>query len=137
MMKNLNRRQKMWVKYNNNPAGRSVGDCAVRAVAKALGINWKQAFAKIVANAFQMCDMPSSNAVWGSVLMQNGFVRESLPNTCPYCYTAEDFCKDHPKGLFVLCFGNHVATVENGSLFDSWDSSSEIVQYIWRKESEQ
>ena len=29
----------MWVKYNSNPAGRSVGDCAVRAVAKALDIS--------------------------------------------------------------------------------------------------
>lgn len=26
----------MWVKYNPNPAGRQVGDCAVRALTKAL-----------------------------------------------------------------------------------------------------
>ena len=32
----------MWVKYNPNPAGRQVGDCAVRALTKALNIDWDQ-----------------------------------------------------------------------------------------------
>ena len=30
---------RVWVKYNPNPAGRHVGDCAVRAVAKALDLD--------------------------------------------------------------------------------------------------
>lgn len=38
----------MWVKYNPNPTGRSVGDCAVRAVAKALNIGWEKAYVLIV-----------------------------------------------------------------------------------------
>lgn len=122
-----------WVYYNPSPAGRNVGDCAVRAVSKALGIDWETAFALIASNAFQMSDMPSSNAAWGSVLRQNGFMRSSLPQTCPDCYTAEDFAKDHPTGTYVLGFGNHTATVKDGQLFDSWDSSKEIPQYYWEK----
>lgn len=87
----------------------------------------------VVANGFSMGDMPSSNSVWGAVLRQNGFQRSSIDNTCPDCYTAEDFCKDHPNGTFVLGFGNHVATVVDGDLYDSWDSSREIPQYFWHK----
>lgn len=34
----------MWKKYNPNPYGRAVGDCSVRAVAKALGIDWSTAY---------------------------------------------------------------------------------------------
>lgn len=122
-----------WVYFNPSPAGRNVGDCAVRAVAKALNVDWETAFAMIANNAFQMADMPSSNAVWGSVLRQHGFMRSSLPPTCPDCYTAEDFAKDHPHGIYVLGFGNHVATAVNGKLYDSWDSSHEIPQYYWEK----
>ena len=70
-----------WRKYNPNPAGRSVGDCAVRAVAAALGVDWETAYAMITENGFQMGDMPSSNSVWGSVLRQHGFRRYALPNT--------------------------------------------------------
>jgi len=120
-----------YVHYQPNPVGRNVGDCAVRAVAKALDIDWEAAYALIVANGFQMGDMPSSDAVWGSVLRQYGFYREAIPNTCPDCYTAADFAHDHPRGIYVLGFGGHVATVKDGDLFDSWDSSNEIPQYYW------
>lgn len=125
----------MYIEYNPNPTGRKVGDCAVRAVAKALNIDWEKAYSMISANGYMMGDMPSSNSVWGAVLRQNGFYRKSLPDTCPDCYTAEDFSKDNPDGIFVLGFGTHVATIVNGDLYDSWDSSKEIPQYFWyRKE---
>ena len=123
----------MFQEYNPNPAGRKVGDCAVRAVAKALGIDWETAFAKIAAAAFAMGDMPSSDSVWGAVLRKNDFYREALPSTCPDCYTAEEFCADNPTGTYVLAFGGHVATVQNGVLYDSWDSSKEIPVYVWHR----
>lgn len=121
----------MWKEYNPNPTGRKVGDCAVRAVAKALDIDWETAYLLIMANGYGMGDMPSSDSVWGSVLRQHGFYRMSIPNKCPDCYTAEDFAKDNPKGIFVLGFGGHVATIVNGILYDSWDSSREIPAYVW------
>lgn len=123
----------MWQEYNPSPTGRRVGDCAVRAIAKALDIDWEQAYAKIAIDGFLMGDMPSSDSVWGAVLRQNGFSRSVIPNNCPDCYTAEDFCRDNPKGTFVLGFGGHVATVKDGVLYDSWDSSKEIPQFVWKR----
>lgn len=125
-----------WKQYNPNPVSRNVGDCSVRAVSAALGIDWEDAFALIAANAFAMGDMPSSNAVWGSVLRQHGFRRSVIPNSCPDCYTADEFAADHPEGTFVLGFGNHVAAVKDGQILDSWDSSREIPQYFWWKAKE-
>ncbi len=127
------RRCNMYVYFNPNPVGRMVGDCSIRAIAKALDISWEDAYAKVAANGFRMGDMPSSNSVWGSVLRQNGFYRKSLPDFCPDCYTAEDFCRDNPTGVYVLGFGGHVATIVDGVLYDSWDSSKEIPQYFWSK----
>lgn len=126
----------MWVEYNPNPVARRVGDCSVRAVAKALDTSWESAYAMTAANGYTMGDMPSSDSVWGAVLRQHGFNRQAIPNTCPNCYTAEDFCRDHPSGTFVLAFGGHVATVVDGNLYDAWDSSEWIPQYFWYKEED-
>ena len=124
----------MWREYNPNPTGRRVGDCSVRAVSAALGIDWESAFCLLANAAFQMGDMPSSDSVWGAVLRMHGFKRRAVPDTCPDCYTAEAFAADHPEGVYVLGFGGHVATVVGGDLFDSWDSSQLSPQFYWYKE---
>lgn len=124
-----------YIKYNPNPEGRSVGDCAVRAIAKALDTSWEDAFITLSISAFSMGDMPSSDSVWGATLRQNGFVRETIPDSCPECYTAEEFAADHPRGTYVLGFGGHVATIRDGNLYDSWDSSREIPQFFWKERS--
>ena len=123
----------MYIEWNNNPVGRRVGDCSVRAISKALDVDWETAYAMIAANGFAMGDMPSSNSVWGAVLRQNGFQKKAIPNTCPDCYTFADFAKDNPRGTFVLGTGTHVATVVDGDLYDIWDSSDEIPIYVWYK----
>lgn len=122
----------MWVKFVPNPCGRTqVGDCVIRALCAALNIDWETAFWMAAESAFQMCDMPSGNAVLAAILRQNGFYRKAIEDSCPDCYTAADFCEDHPYGIFVLGFGDHVATVIDGNLYDAWDSSNEIPQYYY------
>lgn len=125
-----------YVYYNPNPVGRRVGDCSIRAVSKALGVDWETAYAMVSANGFGMGDMPSSDSVWGAVLRQNGFYRKAIPNTCPDCYTVEDFCRDCPHGTYILGFGGHVATVQDGDIYDTWDSSKEIPVYYWYRKDD-
>jgi len=120
--------------YNPNPVGRvSVGDCAVRALTKVLEVDWEKAYAMLVANGFEMGDMPSSNAVIGSVLRQHGFYRENLPPTCPECFTIKDFCHKNPLGTYLVGTGNHVVAVVNGEYYDTWESGDETVLYFWTK----
>ena len=121
----------MFTEWNPNPVGRRVGDCSVRAIAKALDVDWETAYAMIASNGFAMGDMPSSNSVWGAVLRQNGFKKQVIPNSCPDCYTFADFARDNPRGTFVLGTGTHVATVVDGNIYDSWDSSDEIPAFVW------
>jgi hypothetical protein len=124
----------MYKYFNNNPNGRIVGDCAVRAIAAAFNVTWDEAFDALAHNAKLMGDMPSSDSVWGALLRQMGFIRETIPNECPNCYTVEDFAKDHPHGVFVLKTDEHVVTVVDGTILDSWDSSLEIPIYYWKRD---
>lgn len=124
----------MWQEFNNNPTGRrGVGDCSVRAVSVALGIDWDTAYLLMTTQGFADRDMPSSNAVTGAVLRRYGFKRATIPNSCPNCYTVKDFCRDNKKGIFMLGTGTHVVTEIDGSYYDSWDSGDEIPVYVWYK----
>ena len=126
----------MWIQTNNNPCGRMVGDCVVRACSVALDISWEDAFDLLADAAFKMCDMPSSDSVLGAVLRMHGFIRSAIPSDYPDNYTAEDFSEDNPHGVYVLGFGGHVATIIDGDIYDAWDSSNEIPQYVWYRKDD-
>lgn len=122
-----------YVYYNPSPAKRNVGDCAVRAVSKALNISWESAYAALCIEGYIMCDLPNSNACWGAYLARHGFQKQFLPTSCIDEYTVQDFINDHPDGTFVLALSGHVVCVEDGQLWDSWDSSQEIILYYFEK----
>ena len=123
----------MYIEYNPNPEEKKTDDCTIRALSKALNLTWSQAFAQLAAEAYKQKDMMHKNYVWGNVLMNNGFSRHSLPNTCPQCYTIADFAADHPKGTFVVGTGDHVVTIVDGDWWDSWDSGGQVpIVYYWR-----
>lgn len=80
------------------------------------------------------CDLPSANNVWGAVLRQHGFRRAAIPDEFPDCYTVGDFIREYPEGTYVVALKNHVVTVENGVLYDTWNSMDENPIYFWRRE---
>lgn len=123
-----------YIHYNPNPSRKLVGDCVVRAISKATGVEWKTAYLLLAMEGYEMDDMPTSNSVWGSVLQKLGFSRYVIPNTCPNCYTVKDFCWDNYTGTYILATGTHVVAVKNGDYYDSWDSGDEIPIYYWWKE---
>lgn len=119
--------------YNINPLKKTVGDCTVRAISLLTGKDWYTTYIGLATLGFSECDMPSSNSVWGKYLIDLGYIREPIPNTCPFCYTIKDFCEDHPSGKFLLATGSHVVTVINGTYYDSWDSGDQVPIYYWFK----
>lgn len=126
----------MFQMWNPSPIGAKVGDCAVRAVSKALDTDWGTAYTMLCVKGFELCDMPNSNAVINALLRNHGFERKVVPDSCPSCYTVQNFADDHRIGTFVLGTGDHVVCITNGTINDSWDSSNEIPIYYWEKINE-
>lgn len=123
----------MWVQYNANPNNNRTGDCVIRALSTILEQTWEKTYADLFYEGLVMKEMPSANNVWGAYLRKQGYEREAIPNTCPDCYTIEDFCRDNPTGDFVLALNGHAVAVKDGNYYDTWDCGNEIPLYYWRK----
>lgn len=123
----------MYKKLNVNPVCRRGDDCTVRAIATVLDRPWEKVYIDLCIYGLKEYDMPSSNHVWGAYLLDNGYTRHIVPNTCPLCYTVKQFAEEHPKGRFILALHGHVVAVIDGEYIDSWDSGEEIPIYYWQK----
>lgn len=126
----------MFEYFNPNPLGRKkVGDCTIRAIAKALNQTWEQAYTGLFVEGLFQGDLPNADSVWSKYLYDHGFRRYLIPEDLIGEYTVSDFTKDHPGGVFVLSMpGQHVVCVENGKWMDTWDSGEETPSYFWAKE---
>lgn len=123
----------MYINYNPNPDGARTNDCTVRAICKATNQTWTDVYVGLFIKGYEMKDMLASNAVWSAYLIENGFERMTLPNTCPDCYTVRDFANDHQNGVYVLGTGTHAVAVVDGDYYDTWDSGDEIPIYYFRR----
>ena len=122
-----------YVFYNPNPKKKLVGDCVIRGISKLTDQSWNETYVDLCLQGYMMNDMPSSNAVWGTYLYENGYRQHVISDTCPNCYTVKRFCADNPTGKYLLATGTHVICVESGNWFDSWDSGDETVSFYWTK----
>ena len=122
-----------YVYYNLNPNGKSVGDCVIRAISKAMNYSWDQTYIELCVQGFLMKDLPDSNKVWDSYLRGCGFTRRVIPDYCPDCYTVRDFCEDFPYGIFILATGSHVICVIDGDYYDLWNSGDEVPIYYYER----
>lgn len=125
----------MYIKYNANPIGRRTSDCVIRAISVLTGTSWDRTYIEIFNWGYFLKDMPSVNNLWSSYLRSKGFIRQSLPDNCPDCYTVRQFCHDYPIGKYMLGTGTHVIAVINGNYYDTWDSGDEVPIYYWKKEN--
>lgn len=118
---------------NPNPQGKNVGDCTVRAICLATDQSWEKIYIDLCIQGFMLSDLPSSNNVWGTYLTDNGWEYHRLQDTCPFCYTIDDFCDDHSSGTFIVGTGTHVVCIKNGSYLDSYDSGDKVPLFYFEK----
>ncbi len=126
----------MYVFANPNPHKLITDDCVIRAIALAEGRPWEDVYVDLFVEGYIEKELPNANGVWGQYLIDKGYQRHSLPDTCPMCYTLKDFCNDHPDGTYIVGTGTHAVCVIKGDIFDVWDSSTTIPLYYFTVEDE-
>lgn len=141
--------------YNPNPSQRyrrdgspiksdHNGDCTVRCITKALDIDWETAYKKLCDEGLKQHRMPDDMDVVKAVLESNGFKKGVINQDYikkhhhrPTVSSAVDDIKTtdglKDKKKFVFQNSHHITTVDDGVIFDTWDTSEECVWSFWYK----
>lgn len=121
-------KSKRWVYYqpNKKDLKDEYGDCQIRALSKALGVSWVEAFNLTIPICREVqcytifdgsCNIGKDN------LKKLGFEYHGISNkkgaTRP---TVDSFAKDHPTGAYICKVAHHVVAVVDGKYYDTWDS---------------
>jgi hypothetical protein len=142
--------------YVYNDGGRSqagykgsAGDCGARAMAIALGLDYKTAYSQLAqANKDKGFAKSARNGiykdVYSDVLAKHGWVWVSAPtfkvlegyenSDGKVLFGRKARCSDMPSGIVIARQAGHYVAVINGVPNDTFDSSQKMVYGYWAKQ---
>lgn len=121
----------MFIKFNDNPCGKTTGDCVIRAISIVENKPWRQIYLALCVEGYAECSFGDDNKTWEGYLKSIGYRRFNLPETKGY--SLSDFANAHKEGKYIVGTGSHAVAVVNGDIIDAWDSSGEIPLYYYSK----
>jgi len=123
-----------------NPKNKNAGDCVVRALASAMGLEWETVYDALCELGRKYKLMPNDDRCFEKYLEQNGWVRRKQPRKFDNTkYTGKEFCdyldetRKRNRTPIILSIGcQHLSSIEWNSvsgytICDSWDCSDSCV----------
>lgn len=124
----------MYIKFNDNPCGKTTGDCVIRAISIAENVPWKKVYLALCVEGYEECTFGDDNKTWEKYLKSIGYRRFNLPNVPGY--KLSNFADAHKEGKYIVGTGTHAVAVINGDIIDAWDCSDETPLYYFSKTDE-
>ena len=104
------------------------GDCTIRALTKALGITWLEAFDLTIpfCREYQTPNIFNLPLNLEKEVMQHlGFIYTGITNKKGSRRpTVAEFARSHKNGRYILNVANHEVAAVDGDYFDTWDSGA-------------
>lgn len=117
----------MFIYANENPNGYHIPDCVIRAITKALDLDYYDVISMLQLNADNLrCDC--LNVKCYQKLLDYDF---ELPHYIGDGSTAEQIARDFPRNTLLLRMDGHLSCAINGDIYDIWDCSGEIITDFW------
>lgn len=117
----------MYIYYNMNPEGKTIGDCVIRAISLALGIEYYEVIEMLYRYSDNNeCDMLSKDC-YGGMLGDNFKIPRFTAKNATVKQVAEDF-KDN---ILIIRVNQHLTTSIKGDIYDIWNPENEKVDCFW------
>lgn len=118
-------------KYNNKNWNR--GDCVIRAICKATGLDWEEAFIIMCKAALEVHDMPNCRLGEEAGMKKLGFVKgESLkPARGEHWPVVAEMARKYKNKIILCNCVGHIVCCMNGKFYDTWNSGGYTVRSFW------
>lgn len=134
------RQAKRFVYYqpNDKDLKDNYGDCQIRALSKAFGVSWVEAFKMEIPYCIEyQCNNIFSVdiSVRHKIMDELGFSYHGVSNKAGAKRpTVDSFAKDHPSGTYILVVANHVVACVDGKYYDTWNCGDRSMYGWYEKE---
>lgn len=113
------------------------GDCVIRAISKALGLNWLETFdlTMPLCREYQTVNVfDVDTKTQREILDRLGFTYYGISNKKGSKRpTVSSFAKSHKKGTYIVNVAHHVVAVQDGNYYDTWDSGNKALYGYYEK----
>ena len=118
----------MYKYYNPHPKGLSTDDCVKRAIVVVTGMDYSRIQREL--NEYKkVTGAKSFNSVKNLRYVED--VLKANKHLLKSKLTAEEFCKKHSIGRYILDMDEHWSACVDGCIYDSWDCSKEKVNFAY------
>ena len=110
------------------------GDCVIRAICKASGLDWFKVYDMLCARGREVGDFGNNRTVYPSVIEDLGFKPVSVKRDAgKKAMTVERFIDEHPTGVYILRLAHHLTCVVDGVCYDTWYPQRMTIYKYWTK----
>lgn len=108
------------------------GDCVIRALTKALNMEWLQVFDEMQPISREMQVPFNCRPCYEKYMESKGLKYTGISNKKGTKRpTVETFAKEHKAGTYILRVSRHLVTVVDGIYYDTWDSGGKSLYGYW------
>lgn len=119
-------------RYNANSRNNNTGDCTIRALCIAYG----QRYDDVHRDLLKIGSEYWYDSIWTKYVRDHGYITKR--NVSKDAITLTEFADSHPTGTYLVTVGkrayglsSHVVCLENGTIWDTWNSLSWYVNDYW------
>lgn len=109
------------------------GDCVIRALTKALNMEWLEVFDDIQPISRELQVPFNCKPAYEAYLKAKGYDWQGLKvEKGKKRFTTKSFAKKYNKGTYILRLAHHLVTVVDGNYYDTWDCGDWSVYGYWK-----
>ena len=114
--------------YNKNSHNNFIDDCVIRAISTLTDRTWRSVYDEMSRLA------GDRGLMFDNVTFVEDYLDKRYSRVNHHDITVGEFAKEHPIGRYAVTVDNHITTIIDGDIIDTFDPSNRVMRCAWKVE---